>query len=796
MLGCSSPARTPDAGASAGGDAGGEISDAGDGGAGDGGIDAGPVALTATLVSRQFDVADDMRASREMQLSGEPFAQLLGYQLTGFNRTLKITDQYFDPNLGTPRTDPLGYALAVESYEYSKQPMNNLSFESGAGLSLMFGPVLNPAQEAGDAGFELLLNRFQQFAIESYSGPPNNLIVSPAPAANPMNAYGWPGLWPEYAEFSSFDPEIQPDPGAATCVFTGSLGSFGYGSALSAVPLIANYECDYNSLNLPDRAGQGSMTLDPAGLGYVVWKQGLWTINYWQSLQDTGGNAITLVAPGDLASVGQAGNTVVGYFQNPSDPSGLTYDAGSPGVYLGDIPLEGWQGLTMLEEMDNKAQFLLGSLLTADGGALGGVSSIAEALAYTYNTAPLLYFPASVAVTEEPGSSDPSAADKYFPQPVALAIADGTSALRSLSGLIGGFAEAFAMTDASNAQVGGSIPFLVTFDGDPFPADDGLPDGESTLHDRALGVLKVALVDLDRLHWNAEAQVLVDGASVVGGPAPTVRKVSSVTTLELVEAILALRNAYRALNGTLQLYSNNTPDTQGVPSALDGTPTTGAGYSGSLSAHILVLITAEADFLADKLIAPDGAVANGYELDAGNADPGPTDLAAETAAIRGLLEASLATSNQAYRTKAKAVFQDLQRRFWMSDVLAFRTTAGVDQPMQYTPARFGMLQGALRQYYELVGSNPSDLEEGAIALQQIKRMFKLVANGWNDLNQDDHIQYPEECLASGLEMAERALTGELGEPGDDGDREHDCIREISYVHLPAALGAELDLSRQ
>src|SRR5581483_1144116 len=216
---------------------------------------------------------------------------------------------------------------------------------------------------------------------------------------------------------------------------------------------------------------------------------------------------------------------------------------------------------------------------------------------------------------------------------------------------------------------------------------------------------------------------------------------------------------------------------------------------GALSDRILQLITAEADFLGSKLISPSGAVANGYDIGAGAADPSPTDLAAESAAIRALLDAYLVTSDASYRLQATAVYQDLEQRFWMDDVLAFRTTAGVDSPLKYTPARFGMLEGALRQYYKLVAGNPSRAQEGATVLQRIKRSFKLIANGWNDLDQDDRIQYPEECLTTGIEMGERALTGEFGNPGDNGDRERDCIREISFVHLPAALGAELDLTR-
>ena len=142
------------------------------------------------------------------------------------------------------------------------------------------------------------------------------------------------------------------------------------------------------------------------------------------------------------------------------------------------------------------------------------------------------------------------------------------------------------------------------------------------------------------------------------------------------------------------------------------------------------------------------------------------------------------------------VYADLQTRFWMTDILCFRTTAGVDSPMQFTPLRFGLLTAALRQYYELVASNPGQQAQGAALLAEIKRSYKLIVNGWNDRNQDDVIQYPQECTTTGMEMAERALTGELGHPGDDGDRDHDCIFELSYRSLPAALGAELDISRQ
>lgn len=454
--------------------------------------------------------------------------------------------------------------------------------------------------------------------------------------------------------------------------------------------------------------------------------------------------------------------------------------------------MEGWQGLTMLDEMDNKSALLLQSLLSADGVSLTGVPSVLAALSYGYNS-PLVYFPASVAVTETPTTLDATLANKYFPRPSALAIADGTSRLTALNGLLGGFGEVFATTDAHNSQVGGSVPFLATFDGDPFPADNGLPDGENTLHDRTLGVLKIALVDLDRLHFNAKAGVLVDTATVSNHGA--VARGTHVTTVTLAQSILSLRNAFRALNGSLQLYSNDSPDTLGGPSALDGAALPGAPYSGLLAAHITSLIKAQADFLVSQLVDSNGAVANGFELSTGAADSTPSLFESEAGAIRALLDAYLATSDERYRATATQVYADMNQRFWMDDVNAFQTTQGDPNLMQYTPLRFGMLTGALRQYYKLVASAPGREAEATTLLQHLKRMYKLVLNGWDDRNGNDLVDYPDECLSARLELGERALTGELGHFTDHGDRDHDCVMELSYVNLPAALGGELDLKR-
>ena len=256
--------------------------------------------------------------------------------------------------------------------------------------------------------------------------------------------------------------------------------------------------------------------LAPDALGYATWKQALWSITYWGSMHDTAGNPITEVPDADASQVGVSGNNVVGKFADPNDPTGQTMVDGVPGVYLGDIILEGFQGLTMVDEIDNKAALLLRSLLTSDGATLGGFASTKAALDYDY-TSPLRWWPAQVGVTEQSAQPPAGTSWRYFPQPLSYQSLDGASHLRGLTALAGGFGTFYSFTDEKNGEIGGSAPARVTFDGDPFAADNGIADGEESPHDCALAVVKVALVNVDRLHWDEAHKVLVDTATVSGG---------------------------------------------------------------------------------------------------------------------------------------------------------------------------------------------------------------------------------------------------------------------------------------
>src|SRR5580704_19603401 len=155
--------------------------------------------LNITAVDTTFVTRDHFIASVEMQLSGEPFAEAMGRDLNGFSRDFVCqlsacqASIYYDPALnnglaGGPngRIDLPGFATAVESYEYSKQPMNNVAFESGAGTSLAFGQVLNPTGAIGADALQGLRNWVQHLAILA-----NTTARTVSADVTPENPLGW-----------------------------------------------------------------------------------------------------------------------------------------------------------------------------------------------------------------------------------------------------------------------------------------------------------------------------------------------------------------------------------------------------------------------------------------------------------------------------------------------------------------------------------------------------------------------------------------------------------------------------
>ncbi|HEY1550129.1 MAG TPA: hypothetical protein VGG28_20015, partial [Kofleriaceae bacterium] len=455
----------------------------------------------------------------------------------------------------------------------------------------------------------------------------------------------------------------------------------------------------------------------------------------------------------------------------------------------GSSDIEGFQAQMFLLESEARADDWLMLLTTTDGATLSGFASIADALDYNYSS-PLRWFPGSVAVAETPDATT------GFPIP-SYTLASADSHALDLVGLAMGYSEMYALTDQSNKDVGGSQPALAYFDGDPFPVDDQQPDGESTLHDRALAMIRVAMVNLDRLHVDPASNIIADDVTFTGA---TPARGTTVSTTTIAYALLGMRTVLRSCGSELELYSNNTPDAMTV-GALDSLPIAFPGDATlTFGNRLRQLVTAHAELLYNSLTDSTGRAYAGWDI----ANAAPIDqsdvLDAHTAAVRGLFAAYLATGDTKYRTRAIAVYDRLEATFYQADARIYTETAGATT-VQYTPLRFALLQSTLRDMYELVAAIAGGESRELVLEDRLARLDKLVLNGWDDRNDDQQVYEPE-CVQydgihvprGGLQMAERALTGETGRATDEGsigppsiDRDTDCVPEVDDAQMPAAL---------
>jgi len=268
-----------------------------------------------------------------------------------------------------------------------------------------------------------------------------------------------------------------------------------------------------------------------------------------------------------------------------------------------------------------------------------------------------------------------------------------------------------------------------------------------------------------------------------------------------------LRNTLRSIGSQLQLYSNNTPDTAVVATPLDAFPLNGPS-GASFSQRIKTMLRAQGDLLYDHLTDATGRAYAGWDVSA-SAPIDPSDtLDAHTAAIRGLFATYLATGDVKYRDRAMAVYARLDQVFYDAGARVYDTSAAPMDDVTYTPVRFALLQSALRDVYELVGSRPGNESMEPMLEERVARLDKLVLNGWDDRNFNRLVDWPGECVnvqdglpRGGLQMAERTLTGESGSLEEQiplggkrtptSDREQDCVPEIDDAHLPATLASEI-----
>ncbi|MDP9000341.1 MAG: hypothetical protein M3O46_09540, partial [Myxococcota bacterium] len=436
---------------------------------------------------------------------------------------------------------------------------------------------------------------------------------------------------------------------------------------------------------------------------------------------------------------------------------------------------------------------------------LSGWPSVLAAIQYDYDS-PLVWFPTAVGVTETTTSGGDAAATDRYPMIDGLTIQDATSHSVDLAALAQGYSLFFGMTDARNAAVGQQIGMQIAFGGYVFPTDNGLPDGESTPHDRALGIMRVAFIDLDRIHVDPSTGVVVDSAAIGSG---SVARGTTLTTTSLGHVVVGLRHLLMACNAAVSQYgapdSDPSKDDLGILNQVPiHPPATDGGTPDTFSAHVRRVLMSQARFVLDTLTSSDGSARNGATLTDGrwSATTDATSLEAQAAALRVLVEAWFLTHDTSdgpiYRERARSVARVLLTAFWSDPARMFRGQAPGGDDVVMTPERFGWLQQALRETYKALWVPGDPSLDRSVLEDRIARVNTLYLNGWDDLNGDQRVDKPAECLDARLQLGEQALTGEIGTnnqgypiPDHPPDRESDCVSNIAYTKTASVLAGNV-----
>ncbi len=262
-----------------------------------------------------YDTATQMLLANEINESGEPYAEAIGYDLD----MLDPMDPAF-PNRAA-------YVLGIENYEYSRYQLGTVVSRSGIGLHMMWSPVImamaamqmDPDFDGSHTGGmvngykedDMLMMAIMHFGMNANQTPPM-------------------GAWPQFGEFVGGDPHY-------------------------AQPVASNFHMDFSTLRW-DRSNMIHQ-LSPAAMGQSLMKQYLWAQDMLGGFHDANEDE---VVPDGIVT--------------PDGPDGM-FDPDN-GVFYGGDNLDGFIGQVLTAEAINKVKNLVENL-AFDGNSLGGVDPMA-----------------------------------------------------------------------------------------------------------------------------------------------------------------------------------------------------------------------------------------------------------------------------------------------------------------------------------------------------------------------------------------------------------------------------------
>ncbi|HEB61987.1 MAG TPA: hypothetical protein ENI82_02440, partial [Bacteroidetes bacterium] len=257
-----------------------------------------------------YRTMEQMLLANEINESGEPWAEALGYNLDDLDPMV--------PN----QPDSISYTLGIEAYEYSRYQLGTVISRSGIGLHMMWSPIImqmaSMAPEAMDGKFTPSSNGYKEDDVLV------GMIMQLGRAAH-FKPFKNP--WPQFAEFIQGDPHLPQD-------------------------IASDFATDFKTLRW-DRSKMVK-TLNLGAMGQALMKQYLWAQDMLGSFHDENESE---VVPDGVSTP----DSTNGKF----DPSN--------NIFIGGDNADGFIGQVLTAESINKVLFTINKL-AFDGTSLGGVN--------------------------------------------------------------------------------------------------------------------------------------------------------------------------------------------------------------------------------------------------------------------------------------------------------------------------------------------------------------------------------------------------------------------------------------
>ncbi len=269
----------------------------------------GQVVITNTNI---FKTHEQLLLANEINESGEPFAEAIGYDLDQLDPAVPYSP------------DSISYTLGIENYEYSRYQLGTIISRSGMGLHLIWAPVIGKmaAMESDDFDGSMTMapNGYKEDDMMMKNMMHFSMLANQPP---PGNAY------PQFAEFISGDPHLP--------------------QAIDANKFAWE---DFSTLRW-DRSKMDK-TLNLAAMGQTLMKQYLWAQDMLSAFHDADDNGI------------DADGT-----NSPDSSGSINFDP-TNNIFYGGNNLDGFIGQILTAEAINKTMFIINTL-AYDGSSLGSV---------------------------------------------------------------------------------------------------------------------------------------------------------------------------------------------------------------------------------------------------------------------------------------------------------------------------------------------------------------------------------------------------------------------------------------